>query len=280
MTRFLFSLSFTLCSVAALVTASSLRAEEALPSQDQALARALENHPDIVAAKAKVTLAEAELYGKRMNVSRQVLGLYGSLKHLDACIDVAKVALTRSKAELERTRQLAAGGQADQTTAEKATAAVETAEAELVQAIGQREQAEKELRLAIGNPLRPAATNSSTKDPLAPRQAPQGAIVEKMKPALEKSIQLDFTEMPLVEVASFLSDTTGITFSLQPYALEDAGIARDMPITILTDKVPLRAALQAFQDAYPDLQFFVRDYGILVTTPYYAEERGYTPVLE
>jgi hypothetical protein len=53
-----------------------------------------------------------------------------------------------------------------------------------------------------------------------------------------------------------------------------------MPITILTDKVSLRAALQAFQDAYPDLQFFLRDYGVLVTTPDYAEEHGYAPILE
>src|SRR5262245_18077686 len=66
---------------------SELACADELPSQDQALARALENHPDIVAAKAKVALAEAELYGKRMEVSRQVLGLYGSLKMLDGQIE-------------------------------------------------------------------------------------------------------------------------------------------------------------------------------------------------
>ena len=38
-------------------------AADELPSQDQALARALENHPDIVAAKAKVALVERELLG-------------------------------------------------------------------------------------------------------------------------------------------------------------------------------------------------------------------------
>ena len=98
MNRFLFNLPIKLCVVLALAATGSARAEDALPSQDEGLAGALENHPDIVAAKAKVALVNAELYGKRIEVSRQVLGLYGSLKKLDAQIDLSKSALNRSNA--------------------------------------------------------------------------------------------------------------------------------------------------------------------------------------
>ena len=68
--------SMAIIVIVHLAAVSWARADEALPSQEQALARAIENHPDILAAKAKVALADADLYGKRMEVSRQVLGLY------------------------------------------------------------------------------------------------------------------------------------------------------------------------------------------------------------
>src|SRR5262245_10727949 len=97
MDRFPSNFSIKLCIILALSTIGSARADEPLPKQDQALARALESHPDIIAAKAKVSLAEAELYGKRMEVARQVLGLYGSLNKLGLQVDVAKAKLTQSK---------------------------------------------------------------------------------------------------------------------------------------------------------------------------------------
>ena len=98
---------------------------------------------------AKVAMANAELYGKRIEVSRQVIGLYGNLKKLDAQIEVAKVALVGAK-------QSAKGGANDQSTKEL----LQKAEAQLVQTISQREQAEKELRLIIGK----AAPSSSAAD--------------------------------------------------------------------------------------------------------------------
>ena len=85
--------------------------------------------------------------------------------------------------------------------------------------------------------------------------------------------------MPLVEVTDFLSEKTGIKFSVQRQVLEDADMSADQPISLSTDEVPLRAALQAFQDTYPQLQFVLRDYGVLLTTKDYAHEHGYMPVV-
>jgi hypothetical protein len=269
-----------LCLVLALAVAGSGRAEEELPSQDQALAGALENHPEIVAAKAKVALVNAELYGKRIEVSRQVIGLYGSLKKLELQIGVAKAALQELKQASEN------GGAGDPEWKNSLKGKVQTAEAELAQAVSQREQAERELRLLIGKVAPPISGDSGERLGLAapatgvPRQAPKGPIVDQMRVALEKPLKLDFVDTPLKDVMGYLANNTGITFSLQKTALENVNTGPDEPITLLTKEVSLQAAIEAFQDAYPDLQFVLRDYGVLVTEKEYAKEHGYTPVLE
>src|SRR4051794_7428750 len=277
MHRFLSNIPIELCIVLALAAVGSVRAEEALPSQDQALAGALENHPDIVAAKAKVAMANAELYGKRMEVSRQVLGLFGSLKKLDAQIGASKAVLSRSKEDVERAKQ--AGPGMDQATKDKLAAEVRIAEWQLVQTTGQREQAEKELRLMIGTGAPAEAKSPHTATAVA-RQTPQGPIVEKMKIILEKPVKMDYVDTPLQDIMPYLTDTTGVKFSVQKAALADAGIGTDQPVSLNTSEIPLHAALQAFQDANPELQFVLRDYGVLVTTKEYSEEHGYMPVLE
>jgi hypothetical protein len=266
MDRFFFKLPIKLCIVMVLSAVCPSRADEALPSQDQALARALESHPDIVAAKAKVALAEAELYGKRIEVSRQVLGLYGSLKKLESQVDVAKAALIQSKLSAEK------GG--------VPAVEVQTAEAELMHAINQRGQMEKELRLMIGTASPAAAAMPRQKSTAVPRQAPRGPIIEIIKVAGEQPIKLEFVDTPLEEVMAYLTSTTDLKFSLQRPVLEESGFSAADPISLQTNEVPLHAALQAFEDAYPGMQFILRDYGILLTTKDYAKVHGYTPVLE
>jgi hypothetical protein len=266
--------------IATVGTIGLARAADELPNQDQALSRALENHPDIVAAKAKLALAEAELYGKRMEVSRQVLGLYGRLQMLDAQVAAAKTALKLSKSELDRMGVAATSGALDRSSQDKAEAALQAAEATLVQAIGQREQAEKELRLLIGAtpPAKEPAAQSEAALPA--RQTPQGPIVAVWKTAAEQPIALSFVEVPLDEALKFLSDQTDVKFSLQRPALDEIGVEPTTLISLSTNEVPLRAALQGFEDAYSDFKFVLRDYGVLLTTEEYAETFGYLPVSE
>jgi hypothetical protein len=266
--------------VATVGTIGLARAADELPNQDQALALALENHPNIVAAKAKLALAEAELYGKRMEVSRQVLGLYGGMKMLDAQVAAAKAALNLSSAEFDRMTVAAASGALDQSTKDKVEAAVQAAEATLVQAIGQREQAEKELRLLIGATPQAKERASHNEATRPARQTPQSHIVADWKTTAEGPITLSFVDTPLDDVLSFLSDAAGMKFSVQRPALEESGLDPTIPISLSTNEVPLRAALQGFEDAYPDLQFVLRDYGVLLTTKEYADSVGYLPVLE
>jgi hypothetical protein len=109
---------------------------------------------------------------------------------------------------------------------------------------------------------------------------PQGPILDKVKTAMQKPVKLDFVDFPLKDVLAELSAQSGVMFSVQAAALENAGLGTDVPITLNTNQVRLQDALQAFEDNGLDLQFFVRDYGILVTTKEYAEEHGYAPLLE
>jgi outer membrane protein TolC len=89
-----------------MIGASRLSAEEPLPSQDEAIARAVENHPDIIAAKAKLALAESELNGKRMEISRQVLQAYSGLKNSEAQASAIKAKLDAVHHEFDALRRV------------------------------------------------------------------------------------------------------------------------------------------------------------------------------
>src|SRR5262245_61230438 len=177
-------------------------------------------------------------------------------------------------------KQAASSGAIDQSTKDKRASELLASEAQLVQTIGQREQTEKELRLLIGATSLVAEAKSPGKAVIAARKTPQGPIVEKMNRALEKLIQLEFYDKPLSNVMEDLSGLTGVKFSVQLWTLDEVGISSDQPVSLHTNNVPLSAALQAFEDAWPGLQFVLRDYGVLLTTKVNAQEHGYVPVLE
>ncbi len=134
------------------IGANRLSAEEPLPSQDEAITRAVENHPDIVAAKAKLALAESELNGKRMDVSRQILQSYSNLKNSEAQASAIKAKLEAAKIEFSIASKAANSvpGAVSDLDRERLRADVQSQEAALVQTMLQREQTDKELRLLIG----------------------------------------------------------------------------------------------------------------------------------
>jgi hypothetical protein len=260
---------------ASLLTGGAARADEPLPSQEEALARVLASHPDIVAAKAKVALAEAELYGKRMEVSRQVLELYGSLNGFEAQINAAKAALSQSEAQFARaSAREATGGLPDQVWREQLTAEVQAAQAKLVLIMGQRAQVESELRLLCGSTTEAEAPLTVAPAAVVQLQ-PRGPIKEKLEGAAAKLITLDFVDSPLEAILQVLSDETDVKFSPHRPALDASGISVDMTISLQTSEVRLFDALQAFEDAYPEMVFVLRDYGVLLTTRDYAQESGW-----
>jgi hypothetical protein len=165
-------------------------------------------------------------------------------------------------------------------TKEQAAGAVLTAEGKLVEVMGRREQAEKELRLLVGTTAPKSEERLSIVAAGPARQMPQSQAIDKWKAVAAKPIMLEFADVPLEEVLHYLSAQTGVKFSLQGFALAEEGYDASEPVTLATNEVPLTAALQSFEDGFIGLQFVLRDYGVLLTTKEIAEDRGYVPVLE
>jgi hypothetical protein len=237
-------------------------------SLDKMIASAMENHPDIVAAKAKVTLAEAELDATRLRVARQVIDLWGNQSLYSASISNSKRMMAENKGAV-KTPAFLQNLQESQVKLEQANAEIKFL-------------TEKSSQSPDGEPNNTPGNEIKAAEP-PPRTpiAPSGQVVEKLRKMLTTdSTELDFSDTPLEQVVTYLSENHIVTFLLDKNTLSDAGIASDMPITMNIKGVPIVAALQAFEDHLQGVQFVVRDYGILLTTIDHAKAQGYVPVLE
>ncbi len=109
------------------------------------------------------------------------------------------------------------------------------------------------------------------KDRVDPLTDPSTAAMrEQLLSAADKTVTLDFVEMPLADAISYLSDLTNIRFVIHQPAIDEIGeklIAS--PITLRLQDIPFSSALTALQDQVPWLRLVVRPYGVLLTA-----ERG------
>ncbi len=217
---------------------------------DQALAKALDNHPDILAAKAKLTLAEAELNRTRMDVARKIIGLWNERQ------------AQKEKAEINRVLQANNAMSMEDVIAARASLA----------------QSETELRYLIGQIVPPGVRSHGF---ATTRRPPRGPIVDKVRETLNAPTQINFTDEKLNNILDYLADLHRIDFQLDSKAFEGKGFAIDKEKIGLNVKgVPLASGLQALEDQHPPLKFVVRDYGILATTSSRAEEEGFFPAAE
>lgn len=242
--------------VLALSGAKRAFADESL---DKILATAMDNHPDIVAAKAKVALAEAELNATRLQVARQVITLWGE-KNSRA------VAVGKIQEEIDQTSDRI-----------KRKILIDN----LYDARIKLEQAEAEIKFltAKKTDIAPQSKESRTPKPL---QIPTGPIVDKIRSEFPtKTIEFEFVDQPLDQVINYIADNIKFPILIDNAELSNAGIDSNMPITMKMGRTPILAAIQALQDKYQSigLQFVIRDYGILLTTAEQAKQQGYCPVL-
>lgn len=88
---------------------------------------------------------------------------------------------------------------------------------------------------------------------------------------LNKRMSLEFTEVPLKEIAAQLTAQTGVTFYIQGRALAEAGINLDVPVTIQLRNVRLSTGLDVLLSEL-DLTYREQaDELIVITTPEDAE---------
>jgi hypothetical protein len=260
------------------IGANRLSAEEPLPSQDEAITRAVENHPDILAAKAKLALAESELNGKRIDVSRQVLQAYGNLKNLEAQTAAIKAKLDATQHEFENANKAKVPGAVTAVELDRLRADVQVQQAALVQTMLQREQTDKELRLLIGK-TSATAPSAGSQSKAAPRQVPQGPTVHQIKLVLmNERTSTDVSDQPLVEYLTFIYDKYHVPIQIHPDVPSDVQTG---PIRINVNGVPLPAVFQAIEDFNDNrLQFVVRDYGVVLMNREQAEKNGFMPLLD
>jgi hypothetical protein len=238
---------------------------------DQTLSKAMENHPEVVTAKAKLRLAEAELNSKRMEVARKVADLWAERQKQ---LGILKM----DEAEAKRTAELLKKGATSQMELDMSQRALIDEKAKL-------SRLESELRYLIRNSGPIVDQGSDSSKVLRQPQVPRGPMVEKIRQALATNSQLEFNKAPLGDVMDYLKGLHGIEVQLDTPAFEDEGIDTEGKkpnfwVTINLNKIQLGAVLQAVEDRYPMLKFVIRDYGILVTTPDRAKQQGYLPVAD
>ncbi len=214
-------------------TAPATADKQPIPSLEQLLARTLTGHPRIVAARSKVQLAEAELKMTRFEVAREQIELWNNWSWATHVFEEAD-ALYRSKA-------------APAGPAIEAQAKLAALEAEIRQLLADSAES-------------PSGTVAT--EPRSPvHRIPQGPMAEKIREALAKPVELDFLEEPLAYVVDYFKDR--VTMGEM---LVDIECGQENVVTLSLPEVPLVAAIQAIEDACPEVRFVVREYGIFVTT--------------
>jgi hypothetical protein len=206
------------------------------------LATAQKTHPDILAAEAKVRLAQAELDQARMKVAQEVLSLHWQIQHQELAIRILQVQYHEKKSL--------------------------TTECELASAESKMEELRSQMDYILGKAGRPGPEVASytyfrvSAEPKKP-ELPKGEMADTIRTLLANPAELEFVDTPISEIAAYLSDRYNIRFIVDENGPK---FASDMPVTLSLKGVPLGAALQALEDMFPPLRFVIRDYGILVTS--------------
>jgi hypothetical protein len=108
---------------------------------------------------------------------------------------------------------------------------------------------------------------------------PASPADERIQAALLKPASVFFKEMPLDEVAKFLSDHYDVPVLLDRWKLEEAAIAPEVPITCTLREISLRSILTIMLDEW-ELTFIIRDGVVKITTPEDAESQSFTIVYD
>ena len=247
--------------------------EEPVPSLEALLSAGVENHPTVVAAKAKVALAEAELNSTRFEVSRQVIALRGEYDSRVQDLAKAEIGLRGAMLNLETAKTLRAQSTVSEKTLTDAELMLDEARSAVIDAKAKMTSLAMELHRLLK-----AATvhfaEVSREQPRTPVRPLPGPVVQKMAAALDTIIpSLDFSEVPLRDVVRHLEEVARVSITVDATSVPD-----DDCVSLRLKDVPLSAALQAIEDIRSDMVFVVREYGLLATFSGKAEDEGYVRI--
>ena len=220
---------------------------------ETAISGALQNHPDLVAAQAKINQARAEYDSVRLEVVRKTVTAWSTLRaKRDEIEHVKKVAASKGnepeKAEIQR---------------------------HLIDLQANLEQLATELHYMTqftggqanhgGNP---AADLLLGKEP----QVPITALAKETALRMALPVTVEYFDIPLLDVIENLQSTTGVNIQIH------SGIDRDAQITVKLNKSSLAGVLQAIEDS-TNHRFVIRNYGMMIVPAHMVEEDlGLVPV--
>lgn len=235
-------------SMTAVTAALAVEPPESL---EAAINGSLQNHPEIVAAQAKITAARAEFDKVRLQVVGQVVASWGHMKVKREEVTQLK---KRVAAEKDSTRQA-------------------EIEAALVLAQGEYEQLATELHYMTQFTGGQALNNHDHPTGAEP-QVPHSQVARQTLEKIAKErVTLDAVDVSLQDLLNLIRTQHGVSITIDLAA----GVSPDMTFSINVAQVSLLSALQAIED-FSGLQFVMRNYGLLVTHPHAAQDKGYVPV--
>lgn len=255
-------------------------------SLEQLLVEALKNSPEIQLAEAKLREAEALLRQTRLSIMQKVI-------EQQSAIETQKSKATLGEANLLRITKLFEKGMVSSEELAKVKADVEAVKVAM-------KQAELTLngltgKLNVGGAAGPAMVGVpgpgmpgmgmpgglSFGGPMgggalgvgggggglgvvgeAQPRPPRGPMAEKVRAALNKKVKIEKPILlTLKELPRWLRDNgADVPFQTQLRSKDDEKVS----ITLIGE-ITLGAAFQMLEDVAPGLQFFVREYGILIT---------------
>ena len=237
------------CMLVAASAVIMLAAAEApaTPPLEQLLPRAMETHPEIVAARANVDLAQAELSVTRLKVAREIISLYTKREALSQKVSLLTEQCKQGRMELQT----------------------------LLDTKGQLEEIEAQWTYLVDQPVPSRTGSTASRQPTA-TPLPNTPTIAKIREALGQPSELDFIEQPLGDVCAFLSDYHHIN-------IVSDEVYNDIPLTLtlgVRSTVTFAGALQGIEDQCPEVTFVVRDYGLWMTSPETAERKGAISAVE
>jgi len=231
-----------------------------IPPLDKLLAQAMDSHPKIIAAQAKVALAQAQLQVLRFQVAQEIIDMNAERTGLALSLDYHKRVLNEMMAAEGKSR--GAFSRLEMNKAEQAVLEAQTRAAKV----------DLQLRQILGSVGGAASGPAGRGSSSTPAPAAGVASVPEDLNNKEASLQLlghpcklAASDMPLRDVAAYLQDSMS-KFGLSSQIFVDEALV-DMPITVnVAECEHFADAIQAVEDSYPKIKFVVREYGLFITT--------------
>ena len=247
--------SFAFATVAATILLASHHAALAIEppaNLETAISGALQNHPDLVAAQAKINQARAEYDSVRLEVVRKTVASWSTLR--------------AKRDEIEHVKKMAAskGNEAEKGEIQR----------HLIDLQANLEQLATELHYMTqftgglaNHGSNPSSDLLLEKEP----QVPITALAKETALRMALPVSVEYIDNSLLDVIDQLQMTTGVNIQIH------SGIDRDALITMKLNKSSLAGVLQAIEDI-TNHRFVIRNYGIMIVQAHTVEEMGLVPV--